>query len=262
MNAPAERPDPGPDWTARYQAAIELTHEDAPGPGLDPTWRRKKGVRGWAEMVAYAGLNREDRRWFREETPDRAYDRLQAAAKRAKDRADRPDRACLRCGVGIVGTARRDKVRCDRCQAANRQADRRARSGPRPGQGARTDLASTSVTVYGAPPMGRGNNDSPALQAVRDPSLLTGSLNRQPGTPPPTTQTPVHGDREVPGEACPVNTTDPLPGLSQTTQARLSSRLPRSGPGGRDDASVSPPGHPLLTAAARAAERATQVVTA
>jgi hypothetical protein len=221
---PAGRLDPGPDWRGRMGDALELTHEDGllvPGPHTDygPDARPERDNQFgastftgeptnravWRGMTAYAGLDGTDRRWFREETPDGAWRRLQAAARRTAGRAARPDRACGDCGAVIPGTARRDKTRCERCQAASRQTNRRARSGPRPGQGARTDLASTSVTVYSAPPKGRTttHNDSPALVQAPGSAFAGGSPNRQPGTPQPTNRPRSTETAWSFGEACP-----------------------------------------------------------
>lgn len=203
---PVGRLDPGPDWTARYQAALELTQEAEAvvlGPhtdlGIDAPPERDnqfgaatitgRRARIW---VAYAGLNGQDRRWFRAESPDRAWRRLQDAGRRTRERAERPDRACTDCGAVIAGTARRDKVRCDRCTVANRRANRRTNH-PGPGQGARTDLP-TSRTVYGAPPKGRGDtphNDSPTYKVVGSPSQPTGSPQTTRLTAAETNPTPV-----------------------------------------------------------------------
>jgi hypothetical protein len=223
---PSGRPDAGPDWTARYQGALELTHEDEPlvpgshtdagidaPPERDNQFGSSTSASSWRGWIPYAGLDGTDRRLFREGSPDRAWPSLLAAARRARERDARPDRACIDCGAVIPRTARVDKVRCDRCQVALRRANRRTKM-PGPGQGARTNLP-TSRTVYASPPKGVGNNDLPA-----------------------------------PSEARHMFEHDLLPNPT-TTQARTLPRLPLSGPGGLGNGGAGSPGAAVLARAAQ-----------
>lgn len=159
---PAGRPDPGDDWRGRMGAAIEITREDEPlvprshtdagidaPPERDNQFGSSTSASSWRGWIVYSGLDGTDRRLFRAESPDRAWRSLLTAARRARERAVRPDRACIDCGAVIPRTARVDKVRCDRCQVALRQRRHRKHD----------------VTVYTSPPKGVGTTDSPAPEA-------------------------------------------------------------------------------------------------